>query len=49
MQHNSMFLTNVRIEQAELQAQARSERRAQQAQRESGRTPRGILGRLRRR
>jgi hypothetical protein len=49
MQHNTMLLTNVRIEQAEMQAQARAERRAQEAQRQSGRAHRGILGRLRRR
>jgi hypothetical protein len=49
MQHNNMLLSNIRIEQAELQAQARAERRAQEAQREAGRTPRGFLGRLLRR
>ena len=49
MQHNNMLLSNIRIEQAELQAQARAERKAQRAQQEAGRPRRGLLGRLRRR
>jgi hypothetical protein len=48
MQHNSMFLANVEIEQAQRQARARAERRAERAR--NGRTSGGgLLARLRRR
>jgi hypothetical protein len=48
MQHNPMLMANIEIERAQLQAQARDERRAKQAAKETG-SRRGLLGRLRRR
>ena len=48
MQHNTMLLRNVEIEQAELKAQARAESRARRARRD-GEPHRSIFVRLRRR
>jgi hypothetical protein len=47
MQHNTMLLANVEIEQAQLQAQARAERQARSKR--HGRRNAGLFSRLRRR
>jgi hypothetical protein len=49
MQHNSMLLANVEIEQAQRQADARAARRAQNARHDRPLGGSGLFARLRRR